>query len=116
MKEQIIKFLNENLIYKGRGANNGVWESWPGKREEDEFNASFVELTKPHSWKTLGKIRVYYYINEYPELFSGHELSIQIALNSYLEWDTFFEGWVDDIDQLKLVFKMVGIPFKQNEN
>lgn len=110
MKEQIKEFLGRYLYYKGRGANNGVWESWEGKGEDAELNAPFRKLAKPHSWKTLAKIRVYYFINEYPGIWSGHEIKIEMKLNSYLEWDSVFEGWVDDVDELILIFKTVGIP------
>ena len=104
-KDQVNKikeFLSTKLYYKGRGANHGQWESF----EKEE---SFIELIKPHSWKTLGMIRLFYYINEYPELFKGHEIKIEIKLNS-CDWDTVFEGWVDNITDLKNVLKYIGIP------
>jgi len=114
MKEQIINFLtNESvLFYKGRGANNGIWESWKGKEETMCDNAQWVHLTKPHSWNDSAHIRVYYYINQYPEYWQGHEIKIEMNILSYCEWETVFEGWIDNVDELKQIFKFVGIPLK----
>lgn len=100
------EFLDSILYYKGRGSNNGVWESWEGKEDESHF----TELTKPHSWKTSSKIRIYYYINEYPELFKGDEFKIEFYITSYCEWENICEVWVDSLDELKTIIKCVGIP------
>jgi hypothetical protein len=107
-KEELIQFLNSFLFYKGRGANNGVWGSFKGKEE----GSPFLDLLKPHSWKTFGQAKIYYYINEYPESYDGHEIRIELRLNSYLEWDTVFEGWIDTLDEFKTILKCIGINFK----
>lgn len=106
INNEYTEFLDSILYYKGRGANNGVWESWVDKDHQyDTF-----ELTVPHSWKTIGKAQIWYYINEYPNDYSGHEFKIDIYLNSYCEFFTMFEGWVDSLDELKTIIKCVGIP------
>lgn len=104
IKNEYTEFLDSILYYKGRGGTNGVWESW----EKDKY--TYFELTVPHSWKTTGKAQIYYYINEHPDLYSGHEFKIDIWLNSYCEFYTMFEGWVDSLDELKTIIKCVGIP------
>ncbi len=49
--QEIKDFLDSVLYFRGRGANHGEWHSL--KNRDDE---SFIDLLKPHSWKTLGKI------------------------------------------------------------
>lgn len=112
-KEEIIEFLGSVLYYKGRGANNGVWESWKSKKE---IGDNFINLPKPHSWKTLGHIRLWYYTNEYPDDYIGHEIKVDIYLNSYCEFFPMFEGWVDNIEELKTIFKCIGVPFNIKDN
>lgn len=111
-KEKFIEFLNEVLYFKGRGANNGVWESYKGKEE----GSRFIDLLRPHSWKTLGKVRIYYYVNEYPDDFTGHEFKIDIMLNSYCEWEPMFEGWIEQVVGLEFIFNCLGIPFDIKTN
>ena len=106
IKNEYTNFLDSILYYKGRGANNGVWESWEGEEDESEM----IHLSKPHSWKDRGKIRVYYFMNEYPDLFTGHEFHIEMYITSYCEFYDMFEGWVDTLDELKTICKCVGIP------
>ena len=108
IKNEYTDFLDTFLHYKGRGANNGQWESW--KDKEHEYDT--IELLKPHSWKTIGKVRLLYYINEYPEEYQGHEFHIEVWLNSYCEFYTMFEGWVDSLDELKIILKCIGIKYE----
>jgi hypothetical protein len=108
IKNEFTDLLDSFLYYKGRGANNGVWESFT---KEDKY--SMIELLKPHSWKTLGKIRILYFINEYPEEYTGYEFHIEIYLNSDCEFYTMFEGWVDSTEELKTILKCIGINYEK---
>lgn len=113
IKNEYTDFLDSVLYYKGRGANNGDWNSW---KEKGTRTDNYITFTKPHSYKTGGHALVRYYYNEYPELYSGHEFKIEMWINSYCEWYDVFEGWVDSIDELKTIFKCVGIPLNLKEN
>jgi len=106
IENEITEVLDSILYYKGRGANNGVWESWEG----DEESSSFSDILVPHSWKTAGRIRIFYYINEYPQDYQGHEIRIEMRLLSYSDWDTVFEGWVKSSNQLRTILECVGVP------
>lgn len=113
IKNWVTDFLDRNFYYKGRGANNGQWDSF----EDEDNKGYFLELAKPHSWKTLAHIRVRYYTQEYEQYKDcGHEITIEMYLNSYCTFDTVFEGWVENIEELKTIFKCLGIDYYEEEN
>lgn len=112
INNEYTEFLDSILYYKGRGANNGVWESWVDKFKMS-YEIPFIDLNKPLFWKTYGQVRILYYINEYPDLFTGNEFHIEIYTDS--EWHDVFRGWVDSLDELKIIIKCVGIPLNIKE-
>lgn len=108
MKEELINYLNSILYYKGRGVNNGMWESW---KEKDIENPPTISTTKPIGQKDYGWFRVYYYYNS-PEdtLKYGHEFCIERYIPSHCEEARVFEGWVQNVEELKLILTCVGLP------
>lgn len=108
-KENLIGFLNSILYYKGRGANNGVWETWEGKEE----NPPTISLSKPISQeqKDYGWIRVYYFYNNEEDTEKwGHEFKVERYIPSHCEEASVFEGWIQDEEEFKLILNSVGLP------
>ncbi len=123
------EFLNSVLYYVGRGTNNRQWTSFG---PNILLNRTF-KLIKPIRHNTRAKVRIVYYHNAVrhfdimgtflsPKQVTsmihdyGHEFKLELFLPDQNKWDTFFEGWVDSVDELKTIFKCVGIPLNLKEN
>ena len=89
IRECVTTMLNKEFgtfIYKGHGANLGVWET------ED-----FQELTKPMGssfWS--GKFRLWVFV----PFYQGIQIKIETYLISVYEWETVFEGYIHHIAEI----------------
>lgn len=77
----------------------GMWESF-----EDGKYGSIV-LNKNIGRKGLAQVRV----KIMDETKDGIEVVIEMELASGGVWETFFEGFVENLDEFKLVFRMLGL-------
>lgn len=68
----------------------------------------FLELHKPISEKSLAKVRVKAY-REDPNY--GLNIIIELYPNSYCEWYTCFDGWIEEEYELDNIFKQLGIDY-----
>lgn len=108
-KQELIDYLNRHFYYKGRGANNGEWHSYPTK---ENYNSPFTDFMVPHGNKDYGHVLIRYYIDEYNRVEKlGHEICIELNICS--TWETHFQGWIQSIEDLSLLFRMLGIPIKE---
>ena len=78
---------------KSPGSNIGVYES------------DLLHLHKDIGKKGLGKVRIWVRA----DTCDGIDLKIEIYLSSYCEWDTFFEGFLENLDDYHRVLVMLGI-------
>lgn len=103
VREQIIDYLHtdERFYHHGKTVTD-FFMSW---EKGDKYQGDFLDLKKSHSGKTLAKAQILVFTNDCEEV----ELKVELYLNSYLEWETFFEGWVENLDEFKTVLKMVGL-------
>lgn len=111
MKQELIDYLNSILYYKGKGAINGIWETWKEKLQDEEV-PPFIQFNKPigQVQKNYGWLRVRYYHNsEEDTLKYGHEFCIERYIPSYCEVSTVFEGWLNNTEELKLILNCVGL-------
>lgn len=69
------------------------------------INGGFLTFNKDLGRKGYG--RVYIYAMEATS--QGLELKIQIMISSGPEYETFFEGFVENLEDLKVIFKCLGL-------
>lgn len=97
----ILKSNFHEFEYKGHGANIGVWET------ED-----FQSLTKPFGdsfWS--GKFRVWVFIPNQ----QGQQIKIEVFLMSVYEWETAYEGYIKDFDDITEILSFrLGLEKKEN--
>jgi len=105
MREQLIEFLNSKYYYQGRGANIGVWATFPNRT--DTTGSQWIEYTKTISGKQSG----YGSIWIYEEGEWGFNIKIEMYIPSYAELATVFEGWIKDVEGLTFILDAVGLPF-----
>lgn len=102
-KEYLItKIEKEEGLYRKK-ANPlliGIWESF-----EDNEPGGFLDLNKSFSGKTLARVRV----TILSETEDGIETKIELYLNSYCTWETFFEGWLEIEEDIDSVLRMLGL-------
>lgn len=96
--QQVKEIINSDnrFHYIGRAANEGVWETDPD---------SFITFSKNIARKGYGKAR----LTIFQQNENGLEIKIQIYIPSYCEWDTFFEGFLETIDDYHTIIKLIGI-------
>lgn len=85
---------DDRFEYLGRGNNEGVWES-----------EKFLDLKKKIAKKGIAKVRVLLYKQDK----EGLELKIEMQVISHYEWETMFEGFVENENEFELIFKCLGI-------
>lgn len=103
MNDQIVEFLNANFhkVHK----NPSIWTSYTEFYEDPEYPSGVLtELTKIHSHKTLAHVKIYYWgLDE--------SMKIELYLNSYNEWESFFEGYIKSVHDLQFIIDCIGIPY-----
>lgn len=105
LQKEIVEYLlsDKRFFYLGFTGTHFI-SSWE-KGDEDKGN--FIDLKKDHSSKSSAKVEIHIYTN----MYSNREVEFKIILYlvSYYEWETFFEGWAENLDEFKMVLKMVGL-------
>ncbi len=105
IRNNVSKILEENFPafkYKGHGNNIGVWET------ED-----FQSLTKPFGdsfWS--GRFRIWVFVPNQ----QGQQIKIEVFLISVCEWETAFEGYIKDFNDLpEMLSYQFGLPKKDEK-
>lgn len=102
MNDQIIEFLNSNFhkIHK----NPCTWVSYTSYDEDPDYPTEpMLNLTKSHAHKDLAHIKIYYFGLE-------QSVKLELRLMSYCEWESFFEGYISSLNDLKFIMDCIGIP------
>lgn len=91
-REDFIKYLNKVpfLKYKGRGMNDGVWDS-------DE---TFIDFTHPISFNVYS---AFIRITLYGISVDKYGMCVKVEMNAMhvCDWETMFEGQVRDVYELR---------------
>lgn len=88
--------------FLGRGANEGVWAT---REKGEEGCGNFIELKKNLAKKGYGAFEIYLY----EETEQGVEFKVRMYVPSYCEWDTFFEGFLENENDFERVMIMLGL-------
>lgn len=101
IRSSVSKLLDDNFnvfTYNGHGMNIGVWET------ED-----FQDLEKPIGSYSTAKYRVFVFI---PNTY-GLEVKVELNFLSVYEWETLFEGYIEDINDIKKILNyQLGLKIK----
>lgn len=100
--EKIKDRLNadERFHFLGRGANEGMWATTERGRP-----INFINLKKPLAQKGYGAIEIVLFSSsEY-----GVEMKIRLYIPSYCEWDTVFEGFMENENDFDRIMVMIGL-------
>ena len=105
LQKEIVEYLlsDSRFFYIGYNGTHFIssWEK--GDKEEGDF----IYLKKDHSGKSSAKVEINIYTDKYDS--KEVEFKIRLYLTSYFEWETFFEGWAENLEEFKLAIKMVGL-------
>lgn len=106
LQEDIITYLLQDERFHYIGYTGTHW--FATYRKDDEYKGSFIDLNenKLQSGKGLAKVRFAIFSEDDTEFVN---FKIEMELNSYASWDTFFKGWVENIEEFETVLKCVGL-------
>lgn len=105
LQKEIVEYLlSDNRFYYIGYSGTHFIASW---YKGDTTKGNFIPLNKAHSGKTSAKVEILIFTDNYET--NEVELTIKLYLPSYLQWDTFFDGWVENLEEFKLVMKMLGL-------
>jgi hypothetical protein len=108
LQQEIVEQLSKDVRFYYHGYTGTFFFRTIGEVDkEDSFSGDFLELNKRQSDKSLAKVRFYIHTDRF-ETKECH-FKIEMYLNSYCDWDTFFEGWVESIEEFNLILKSVGL-------
>lgn len=101
LKEQVINYFNNREDFYCHGSTmTHFFATWP--KGSDKF---IIECKKEYS----GKNSISAEVKIYQETELGVEIKIEFYLWGHGTWTTVFEGWVENLDELKVVIKAVGL-------
>lgn len=105
-QKEIVKVITDikGMHLNQQGSQSTVWCS----SSEDLKNYQFLDLHREQSGKSLALVRILVFSNT-GKKETEVNLKIELYLNSYCTWDTFFEGWITSIDNLKTILQSVGL-------
>lgn len=109
---QIKEFLNKN--FKQPHVNKNIWTSYLD--EDSPSGNGWVDLNVTHANKDQCAIKVYYFGQDLPEGQKGKKagnLKVELYLISFYEWETFFEDYIENLQDLKFIFNSLGIKYTE---
>jgi hypothetical protein len=90
---------DDRFYYRGRGANLGVYST------SENQEVGFINFTKNLARKGYGAVTITFF----EESKEGLEIKLDVYLPSYCEENTFFEGFLESIEDFNSVLRMLGI-------
>lgn len=106
LQQDIVEYLNtiEEIFYSGY-TGTFHYQTWPKWEEKSSMTSN-----KPHGDKTNISAEIRVYSNRYPENEKyGVEISIEMYMWGYQSQEHVFQGWVESVDELKIILKAVGL-------
>lgn len=106
LQKQIVEQLQADDRFYYHGYTGTFFFMSYEKGEPEYCSFPTEDLKRLHSGKNPSGVRILIFSESNTELVN---YKIEIYLNSYCEWYTFFEGWVDNIEEFNIIFKAVGL-------
>lgn len=98
-------FYSRNDFYFHGHTTTFFFQTWEKGGEKKQ-----IESKKPHGDKYNISATVYIYSNRYPENKKyGVEIKIEMYMWGYQSEEPVFQGWVENIEQLKVICNAVGL-------
>ena len=110
LQQEIIEFLESDNRFEYQWLMIGGNSFTTSNYNKESENCDFIELKLPFSGKTLAAVKIHLYNDwDYDEPKDAVKVKIEMYLNSYNMWETFFEGWIWTLDEFKFILKSLGI-------
>ncbi len=115
---EITEFLYRN--FQRPHSNKNIWTSYEeiqldgSPPEEEMVLTEWTEFNVTHANKDFGCVKVLWFGFDQKDGQIGKRQAnckIELYLNSYYTWDTFFEGYVPNLATLKIILDCIGIPY-----
>lgn len=106
LQEEVFNYFNDREDFHFHGyTGTFFFNTW--KKGEKKYQ---IESKKPHGDKVHISAMVCIFSNRYVdnEMF-GVEMKIEMFMWGYQTEEIVFQGWVENIDQLKLICNAVGL-------
>jgi|SRR5690606_13721612 len=106
LQEDVFNYFNSRDDFYFHGySGTFFFRTWKKGDEKHQ-----IESKKPHGDKNSISATIYIYSNRYPENEKyGVEMKIEMYMWEYQSEETVFQGWVENIDQLKIICNAVGL-------
>ena len=106
LQEDIFNYFTsrEDFYFHGY-TGTFFFNTWKKGKEKE-----IIHSKKPHGDKDMISASVLIYSNRYPENKKyGVEMKIEMYLWGYQSEETVFQGWIENIEQLKVICNAVGL-------
>jgi hypothetical protein len=106
LQEDVFNYFNSRDDFNFHGyTGTFFFRTW--EKEKDKYQ---IDSKKPHGDKGSISATICIYSNRYPENEKyGVEMKIEMYMWGYQSEETVFQGWVENIDQLKIICNAVGL-------
>lgn len=106
LQEDIFNFFTEREDFHFHGCTGTFFFNTWEKGEEKKI----IHSKKPHGDKDMISASIFIYSNRYSENKEyGVEMKIEMYMWGYQSEETVFQGWVENIEQLKVICNAVGL-------
>jgi hypothetical protein len=106
LQKDIFNYFNEREDFFFHGyTGTFFFNTWEKGKEKHQLDSK-----KPHGDKNSISANVLVYSNRYKENEKyGVEIKIEMYMWGYQSQEIVFRGWIEDINQLKIIIKSVGL-------
>jgi hypothetical protein len=106
LQEDVFNYFNSRGDFHFHGyTGTFFFRTWEKGKDKHQ-----IDSKKPHGDKDSISATIYIYSNRYHENEKyGVEMKIEMYMWGYQSEETVFQGWVENIDQLKIICNAVGL-------
>ena len=106
LQEDIFNYFTNREDFHFHGyTGTFFFNTWEKGKEKE-----IIHSKKPYGDKDMISVSVLIYSNRYPENVKyGVEMKIEMYMWGYQSEEPVFQGWVENIEQLKVICNAVGL-------